>query len=428
MDAGAPLTAGTYFGMVEEVRVEADEDPSLLLDFVKVDEELLTDDGPETAFAARTRSNWRGATAPAAEDVTRRRAAREIVDDFDSLTTGVALIRLEGDEPQEFERWLIEDAWVRFKVDPDGLASDFEEVERHVARRLLRCFSSESWYSATAADVTAALSGVVDIERAVFHDVGQAAAVSLFSGDRDRPIAYFDVGLAFGRNRRTRPSSIGLCLCEDTPVILSHWDTDHWGAVDTCPDLYARTWVVPRQVIGASHAKAAARIARDGRLLVVKRSSRPQRFSGRDGQVLRLHHGSGTKRNHSGLILVIESRRHDACWVFPGDASYASFPVPTRPATVLQATHHGGTFGPIAHAAPKPPPSRRYARIVYSFGPNNSFNHPSAASLAHHTRSGWGSRHARDTGGTKRTAVVVGWNSKVLIPFHMRGHESSISL
>ncbi|QCX51607.1 metallo-hydrolase/oxidoreductase [Ralstonia pseudosolanacearum] len=268
-------------------------------------------------------------------------------------------------------------------------------ISRSTATNALNAvFDMQSWPDASELELRRALNIKCEITQLHMLDVGQGGAVAIIC-ECGRPIYYFDVGCGVYRNTKTNPNPIQFCVCDDPPVILSHWDSDHWAGANLDTDLLKRVWIAPRQTVGAKHIAFANRIlSAGGKILLV-----PQAFSGTfqaGQQKLKLQQckGAPTDRNGSGLVLVVEDQNTDRGWLLTGDAPYNLIPgpLPSDLAAVV-VPHHGADMGPGS----KPPlcSQHAYSRLLYSFGPGNahgrtSVRHPTAAAVSAHSASGWG--------------------------------------
>jgi hypothetical protein len=278
------------------------------------------------------------------------------------------------------------------------------------------------------------------------YDVGQGNANGLLDG-ACRPTLYYDIGAGVYRNRHTTPSPLAFCFTNDPPVLLSHWDSDHWAGAyttrnpadgfisNTLPAL-RRTWVAPNQQMGPIQLSFACDLQTLGKLFIYD----PQpavlgTAQTHQGVELRFCLGTGTGRNASGLVLAVGDGLGlgGNNWLLTGDCDYrhvqAMLTLGDLVAVVVP--HHGATPHPNSNI-PSPRPGR-YARLVYSFGPGNlhgTVSHPTPACIAAHDAAGWtqlaapaGAAGCNDpTGqdiratcshntGTQRASILIGWDS-----------------
>jgi hypothetical protein len=264
-----------------------------------------------------------------------------------------------------------------------------------VSTALSAGFSVDAWPDAAATEIGQALTGRGPIESLVGYDVGQGAAVGLLDAGENARI-FFDLrGGAYG-NRKTRPNPLRFCWRARAPVILSHWDTDHWAGEITDPVAARTTWVAPRQgKLGPTHHAFAGRILTlGGRLLIWGAPAcTTQSYLVAPAQTLSLTRCTGSSRNGSGIAGLVEMSKPAQAWLLTGDAGYHELglmSVPAQLSTVV-VPHHGADMGPKSVAPVRP---SGYSRLVYSFGPGNSHGrtkvrHPTSAAVAHHNAQGW---------------------------------------
>lgn len=256
----------------------------------------------------------------------------------------------------------------------------------------------------------------------VVYDVGQANfnAVVDISGCPAQPpvpVLFFDCGAPHGRHYGTLPTPIidpFPNAAAGSPVVLSHWDMDHWAGAATGQPLYGsqgiklnwspaamdRLWIVPnqgRRATGQKIRSTAWRLAlalhRAGKLIVwptlLNRISLPHGSS-----IVKCVPAPGVrgKNNNSGLALIVRThtqQRPEALTILPGDADYASLAInypqlyqPGMSFTGLVASHHGAD---LVGAPPQAMAS--WSRLAVSHG--RCYGHPTPASLAAHKAAGW---------------------------------------
>lgn len=270
------------------------------------------------------------------------------------------------------------------------------------AKLLAAAFSLKDLPRLGDADVRARLGGCEALALGVY-DVGQGSATALLADDL-RPTMYFDLGCGVYRNARTCPDPLAFCFTNAPPVVLSHWDADHWAGaywLKTGPNRGLQglqlDWIAPDQSVGPVHLAFARDVwMAGGRLFIYPLpAGQHLRVTLSPLHELFLLRSYGAERNDDGFVLqVVEQSQH--CWLLTGDARYDAFrPALPMPAVEFEAVvvpHHGADLGPQAWLPPpSPPPSRR---LLFSFGPNNahgrrSTSHPKAECVAAHQAAGW---------------------------------------
>lgn len=257
----------------------------------------------------------------------------------------------------------------------------------------------------------------------VAYDVGQANwnAVVDVGNCPDRPpvpVLFFDCGAPSGWNYHTRPTSVIDPFANASlaaPVVLSHWDMDHWAGAAPDQPLYGgrgivlrwsptaldRIWIVPNQgrnstgqKIRSTAWRLALALHKTNKLVVwptlLNRISLPQ-----GSCIVKCVPAPRVrgKNNNSGLAMIVQthsSRRPDALTILPGDADYASLAInypelyqPGMSFTGLIASHHG------ADLVGSPPQALvGWSRLAVSHG--RCHGHPTPGALAAHKAAGWG--------------------------------------
>lgn len=284
------------------------------------------------------------------------------------------------------------------------------EVETRLAPALTAAFDMDTWPDASEVDMESAISGLPHLDYLVAYDVGQGSANSLSDAQETAQI-FFDLGCGVYRNRKTRPIPLRFCWRATPPIILSHWDCDHWAGETSDPSAAGRTWIAPRQTIGPTHAAFAARILSAGGVLHIWGAT-PTIMTIPVGprQILTLARCSGSSRNGSGISCAVKGSAASNGWLLTGDAGYHELNQPALPPHLhaIVVPHHGADMG-VSSTPPRPPIG--YARLLYSFGPGNkhgrtSVQHPTVAAVNAHISQGW--NHSHWTAATPATCIAGG--------------------
>lgn len=244
-----------------------------------------------------------------------------------------------------------------------------------------------------------------DASVAVF-DVGQGNCNAILNNS-GVPALYFDFGRPLSFNAHTAPAAIPkFYIGPDVPIVLSHWDFDHWGAAKRPKPIHwlnaavSATWIAPRQYLGPMHLSLAAAIVANGQLLVWGIGG-PSSIAFPNGEVVLCTGPNNLRReerNDSGLALYametdsISQGLADPI-LLPGDAEFCFVPPPASFQTVgllgLVASHHGGAIGcsppqPMRPHSLRPPPI-----LALSVGANNTYHHPSPSAIQMYQQVGW---------------------------------------
>jgi beta-lactamase superfamily II metal-dependent hydrolase len=224
---------------------------------------------------------------------------------------------------------------------------------------------------ATRADLARLLPGSID--HVSVYNVGQGNCSALCVGEA--PVLYFDTGGGCLQNTKTYPTVLDFCVSHAPPVVLSHWDFDHWFSAYKVAALRSLEWLVPDQGSVGRRTLAFAQTLPNARLW----PGRSHTFGA--GTIVQC---TGKTRNDSGLALFAGTTAGSV--LLPADAEFGFIPVPsgTRALAGLVATHHGSRH--VGSPVPKPASG---AKLAYSFGNGNTFGHPTVAAVARYQAEGW---------------------------------------
>lgn len=290
----------------------------------------------------------------------------------------------------------------------------------------------------------------------VVYDVGQAnwnALVDAGNCPNSPPKVhlFFDFGVPSGFNTATLPTPRLDPLSSPTagspaPVILSHWDLDHWAGAAGHQPLFGgpakskcgitinwdpravvdRTWLVPnqgRKASGQRVSPTAWRLAlalhRNGNLMIWPHQMDSVQSS-RGDWIVKCVPQPGVRRDNNNTGLAFSAM---LCNVYgdyalcPGDAEYSSvFANVTTHMDVfhLVASHHGGNlvhpaYIPIAYEP-------RMSLMAVSHGAK--YRHPAPQAMREHAHRHWGTpceTHTRRTlaGHTSGTVGLPYWRRPV---------------
>lgn len=273
------------------------------------------------------------------------------------------------------------------------------------------------------------------------YDVGQGSANAIVDKN-EHPRVFFDIGKPISIYNRTRPPNIPKFFhCDITkgsqsrawlqaPVILSHWDFDHWGGVlesfylisDGKGGKYAslklihgaleRFWIVPDQTrlnLGPTHVELIRRLAKTvNHHGVTALQYWPQnlpRLQFSQGVIVKAVPDPGVgaaisaQRNNSGLVLLITKQfknlsRPPAGILLQGDARCNSIPLNGTGVNLvgLVVSHHGGEMGgnpPVPNASL----SHRVAAVCSVGEPDAAgkkpYGHPHPNAISDHKKAHW---------------------------------------
>jgi beta-lactamase superfamily II metal-dependent hydrolase len=217
-----------------------------------------------------------------------------------------------------------------------------------------------------------ALRGVQDPDGVAIYDVGQGSCNALL---RDGvPILYFDFGGSAIGNWRSFPLHLkNFCFTYQPPIVLSHWDWDHWSSALRDLRALQATWILPIQSqarsLGAVHARFIAMLRRNRATLLWCDQQTPCLPT--SGFEICFCNGPGTNRNESGLALTLG---HGPIRVLlPADASPGNALHCGCEVDHLVVPHHGGRTD--LSGLPNPT-NVKSSHLIYSYGVGNIFLHP----------------------------------------------------
>jgi hypothetical protein len=254
-----------------------------------------------------------------------------------------------------------------------------QRAPREVEGDLNRTTSLDVFPDAEEDEIAMLLAGVREPEAAAVYDVGQGACNALLGGGA--PTLYFDLGGSVRGHARSFPPRLRtFCFDNDPPIVLSHWDHDHWSSAGRDRRAHAARWLAPRQTLGVTHNAFVGKIHAAGGALLLWPARLP-RYTVR-GVTLEQCTGAAKSRNDSGLALVVEGAgdRSAERMLFPADAAYDVIPSAALDFTHLVVAHHGGRTGSsfVPHSD-----GRACGRLVYSYGLPNR-HHPFASVVTAH--------------------------------------------
>lgn len=264
-----------------------------------------------------------------------------------------------------------------------------------VSKILNKYFSWNSFKLSDKAGVEESIKISGNSDRDLIHklniyNVGQGNLTAITDAS-NTPLLYFDLGGGFAWNKKTYANTLQLCFNETKTVVISHWDNDHLETAkryfkNDPSKLMGITWIVPEQKITPSYFKLAAKMNASGNLIIWPKSLRGS-ISFWFGKLIKCN---GPDKNHSGLALVVESPNNSITKVLnPGDAAYKYIPGSRKiKFDGLVVTHHGANFDDNNF----PLPLCENGNIAYSYGVDNTYNHPRTPAIDAHNAHGWTNR------------------------------------
>jgi len=248
------------------------------------------------------------------------------------------------------------------------------------------------------------LNGVPKSSGIATYDVGQGSCHAVLDNRFYIPSLYVDFGGGVFYNVRTFPDALrGFCFSQKPPIILTHWDWDHWSSVRRSPQALHMPWIAPPPPDKPIQQTLAAELEANG-VLYTWDATFPDHA--RFGNIL-IEKCTGRTQNDSGLaVTVYPSALGRRKCLLPGDASYRYIPsvVANEKFNVVCMTHHGGRLHSDHY-----PLAKRGAVAVNSAGPRNSYRHPLFATLDAHIAAGWKLPVQTGTAGQRPCHILVPW-------------------
>ena len=279
------------------------------------------------------------------------------------------------------------------------------------------------------------------------YDVGQGSASALVD-EAEHPRVFFDIGKPLGFFKHTLPAHRpDFFLCDarksdlddrwcHAPVVLSHWDFDHWTGVLKSAYVYSlpdgtkaasitlidhaleRYWIAPNQEhldLSPTHLEFIRLLAKSvngasGQRALQYWPKTLPRLPFTHGVIVKAEPDSSAgndiaaRRNNSGLVMLltlpgVRQTTPQPWLLLPGDARIESIPVDFSGLQLvgMVVSHHGGVLGGVPSASPWPSlsgPVTPNPNVVCSVGRPNSvgdkpYGHPDPTALARHTASNW---------------------------------------
>lgn len=267
---------------------------------------------------------------------------------------------------------------------------------------------------------------------AVVYDVGQGNSIGLCEASGSVGL-YFDFGGGVTQNSSTFPTALKkFCFAKDPPIVLSHWDHDHWSSWTRDNRCLSSEWLAPRQPLTALNVSLIAHIQGAGGKLWFL----PRNFHGQWFGYIYLEVCNGSNRNNSGIALTISERSggNGNKILMPGDADYRyipSFGGGTQYLSVV-VPHHGGKLKSTSlPACPGGQPSRLVYSVGYRagspVGSRKPYGHPRNDTIKDHDSNGWYdpiytpvaphyTRYTKDRSSSGLGHVLLGWEPHPSVP------------
>jgi hypothetical protein len=406
----------SYFAVIEETEDPLDKDGDWLLVDALAEEHFGVAVGGMHAY--REKREWDSVVLRCRRTELRARTNRDYGDR--AVWYWVLVAATPGEEDVEAEVVLLGDTeGPPVKV---GIRA-VRAADEGIAQRL----SDWAMLRDSTRSVPTLISGLLDIAlrnvsyiAVAAYDVGQGNCNAIVD-QHEHPRVLFDFGWPPNFHAGTRPARRPELLACDrhtrAPVVLSHWDMDHWAfAVKRShyddrnmssratwdSNALERFWIAraPRNEqhqLGPMHMglyeELAAKELFPGltALQLWPDSERLIRFTCGWLEACEPADGSDGDRNNTGLAMFVEDVVGDLV-LLPGDADFPSIgslaKLRKRKSRLvgLVAPHHGARISAAALPRAK---KGSAAMLVYSVGEGNQYDHPKDAAMAAYRNKGW---------------------------------------
>jgi beta-lactamase superfamily II metal-dependent hydrolase len=251
------------------------------------------------------------------------------------------------------------------------------------------------------------------------YDVGQGNCNAIVD-EYEHPRVFFDLGWAPNFHAKTRPPIQPVFFCDYrptvAPVVLSHWDMDHWCYAIAKSDFdtnslttrhqwrgraLRRHWIARAPVPGAKplgplaqsfYHKLARRQAMHGIPTMLLWPNDCERIPFSDGwlEACAPDPELTPDRNNTGIAMFVQRKGEGPAILLTGDADFTSIPSLASnicpPLAGMVAPHHGSDITTTKIPVPMPSGPKT---LAFSVGQNNHYGHPKVDALDAYKLAGW---------------------------------------
>ncbi|MDR7856817.1 MBL fold metallo-hydrolase [Tissierella sp.] len=231
----------------------------------------------------------------------------------------------------------------------------------------------------------------------VVHNVGQGLSTALTIDNE--PFLYFDFGVSEGKNRFNLPKVMTVDVNRKPSIVISHIHRDHWFGICEFPKAFECDWYIPNQDREVLFIKRCAEIRISGGSISIISSSIQLSFGCVFVNEYSKHNRKRipTHKHENGLAMRLKlysSENKEVNILVSGDQRYDYMPDKyLKGIDILVASHHGGEYSWSCRGNVHDdiPDSTRLGKIIYSYGKDNTYEHPSKDCSYH--KKGWTNEH-----------------------------------
>ncbi|MDG5855369.1 hypothetical protein [Clostridium beijerinckii] len=231
-------------------------------------------------------------------------------------------------------------------------------------------------------------ANLVKAKNLVIYNVGQGLSCSICDNNLT-PVIYFDLGRGTRRNKQTTPTGLKFDFSNSPLMILSHVDDDHWASMREFPDSLNMKWIVPDQQPPVLLVKKYCILSLKNNLFMLEDKCETLNVGVINSFVIFNASGPSNLHPHNNGLNVFLELNDNTRILLPGDNRYEYIENGYKEnLNILCASHHGGVYT-IDRTDIKVPAADN--KIIYSYGRNNSFGHPSKD--VEYGIKGWNTEH-----------------------------------
>jgi hypothetical protein len=275
---------------------------------------------------------------------------------------------------------------------------------------LVRAFESPGQsFNQNTSFLKNAITADGDITSISIMDLGIAGCNLLIANDE--PVCYFDAGSPLPSYNKTFPTGFTGPI-DGFPVILSHWDWDHWSLVLRYPSLKDVMWHVNKKSPLSGKAASFKSGQKTAGNLVEYSSIKKGFIKNIDLYICSTSRSSGGfAKNNTGLAIVVKNlelggKLGDV--IMTGDANFNSASLSKKVNPIgVNAVHHGSKNEKASENLPKPRALDKKTkdaedfegRIAYAYGMSNAgknkpwkrpYGFPAQLAITNYRAAGWG--------------------------------------